>query len=238
MRIKPGGAGGGRRQDGRHAVVDGLHHCVGRGGDDGAGFVCGAVGRAPGFPEGGEGEGTFVAQAEEPRFAGAAGDFPFVETAGGNQAAAGAVGIAEGGLFGEGFGAGVDDGGVGGTGPPRREAPVERGEFACAIGGAGAHGGDTAAGGNIVAGGRERGAGGEEHAEGFQEGFGVFLKEDVAAAHGRSERGEHGGEFADGFGLEETSGDAGRELGLFVGPGEVVGDVNAGAAEGEDGEDV
>lgn len=104
-------------EDRGHAVVDGCHHGVGRGGDDRARFVRGAVGRAPGFPEGGEGERLVVAQTEEPRFAGATGDFPFVETAGGNQAAARTVGVAEAGFVGEGFGAGVDDRSVGGASP-------------------------------------------------------------------------------------------------------------------------
>lgn len=61
--IEPGFTLRGVEHDG-HAVVDGLHHCIGLGGHDCAGFEFKAVGRAPAFPNAREAEGALITALE------------------------------------------------------------------------------------------------------------------------------------------------------------------------------
>lgn len=151
---------------------------VGGGGDDGKGAQE-PFGAFPFFPEAGECSGL-AEGADEVGLAGGFGAIPFVEAVGGDEAAAVFVGGAEGGLFGEGFAAGVDefltDAGI--VGPGGDESPLEDVEGGQSI--LEEDNGDDLAGGDVVEG-DEIGEGGFE-AE-------VFL--DLAEAE-LGEAGAHG----------------------------------------------
>jgi len=119
----------GGEEDG-HAVVDGADELVGRGGEDGEGFQR-AVGRVPAVPQAGYAE-LFTAGSDKlPRDFAATLGLPFEKGVGRDEAATLAEWIAEGRLFRNGFGPGIDalDADFGILGPVWDQAPAELDDF-------------------------------------------------------------------------------------------------------------
>ena len=119
----------GGEEDG-HAVVDGAEELVGVGGEDGEGFQL-AIGGVPAVPQAGHAEAFVVGSNELPRDFAAALGLPFEKGVGRDEAAAMTERIAEGRLFRNGFGPGVDalDADLGILGPVRNQAPAKLGDF-------------------------------------------------------------------------------------------------------------
>ena len=94
-----------------------MHPCqqgVGGAGEQAAGLHLAAIGPHPAIPQSPQPKGRLVAPAKQPGLlprpagVGVRAGLPLVEAIGGHKGAAMAPGTAEGGLFGHGFGAGID----------------------------------------------------------------------------------------------------------------------------------
>jgi len=114
-----------RIEDDGHALVQGLHQRVGRSRDDHAGRD--GLGVAfPALPQTREGEGGFVLQLDVVRLLAPGQLLPLEEAVSGDEAAALAESALERGLFGQGFGAGVDEAGAWVLAPGGDQAPAQR----------------------------------------------------------------------------------------------------------------